>query len=225
MEIDAGALKQLGFFQQADKGSFAVRLLVTGGVAEAGLLKKAAELAERYGSGKVHITSRQQIEIPSVPAGRIEALQKEMAEAGIAASPGGARVRTVAACPGAPFCKFAQIETGTLAGELQRRFGGRELPSKLKIALTGCPNDCLKVETNDIGIKGHKKSHLLFFGGNFGRQPRMGRALLPELESREAVIRVIGAALEFYASRAEKGERLGVFLERAGTEEFVRFLE
>jgi dissimilatory sulfite reductase (desulfoviridin) alpha/beta subunit len=225
MELDTATLKQKGYFEQVDKGTFAVRLRVSGGMADAALIKKAAELAERYGAGKVHITSRQQLEIPFVPGEHLEAVQKELAEAGIATAPGGARVRTIAGCAGAAICKFGQIATGSLAAELQERFGGRELPSKLKIAVTGCSNNCLKVETNDIGVRGSKKAYLLFFGGSFGRTINIGQALLPELADSAAVIRVIGAALEFYGAYAQKGERLGKFLERAGTEAFKKHLE
>jgi dissimilatory sulfite reductase (desulfoviridin) alpha/beta subunit len=225
MEFDVAALKQQGFFEQVDKGRFAVRLRISGGMADAALLRKAADIAERYGTGQVHLTARQQIEIPFVPGEHIQAIKDELAAAGIATAPGGARVRTIAACAGAAICKFGQIETGSLAKELQDRFGGRELPSKLKIALTGCANNCLKVETNDIGVRGYKKAYLLYFGGSFGRTIKIGQALLPELHDREAAIRVIGAALEFYAANALKGERLGTMLERTGPEAFQKHLE
>ena len=42
----------------------------------------------------------------------------------------------------------------TLAKELDERYFGRELPHKFKFGVTGCQNNCLKAEENDVGIKG-----------------------------------------------------------------------
>ena len=41
-----------------------MRLKVVGGKVDAGMLRAIADAAERYGSGYVHLTTRQQIEIP-----------------------------------------------------------------------------------------------------------------------------------------------------------------
>ena len=41
-----------------------------------------------------------------------------------------------------------------LANEFDKRYGGRELPHKFKFGFTGCHNNCLKAEENDMGIKG-----------------------------------------------------------------------
>ena len=46
------------------------------------------------------------------------------------------------------------IDTYSLAQELDEHYFGRELPHKFKFGVTGCQNNCLKAEENDIGIKG-----------------------------------------------------------------------
>ncbi|MFZ3372926.1 MAG: 4Fe-4S binding protein, partial [Desulfitobacteriaceae bacterium] len=38
--------------------------------------------------------------------------------------------------------------------ELDRRYFARELPHKFKFGVTGCSNNCLKAEENDLGVKG-----------------------------------------------------------------------
>ncbi|MBR1533475.1 MAG: 4Fe-4S binding protein, partial [Ruminococcus sp.] len=38
--------------------------------------------------------------------------------------------------------------------ELDERYYARELPHKFKFGITGCQNNCLKAEENDLGIKG-----------------------------------------------------------------------
>lgn len=37
---------------------------------------------------------------------------------------------------------------------MDERYFGYELPHKFKFGITGCQNNCLKAEENDVGIKG-----------------------------------------------------------------------
>jgi dissimilatory sulfite reductase (desulfoviridin) alpha/beta subunit len=190
-----------------------------------GYLKKAVEIADTYGGGPIHVTTRQQIEILNIPAGKVEALQQFLADEGIKTFTGGPKVRTVVACLGAAVCKFGQIETGGLAQELHDVYFGRVLPAKLKIAVTGCKNNCAKVEANDIGIRGVNRAYQLYFGGCFGHDTRVGLPMLPVLAEKAQVLKVIEAAVNFFAANAAKGERLGKLIDRVGAEVFKQALE
>ena len=44
-----------------------------------------------------------------------------------------------------------------VAKKLDERYFARELPHKFKFGVTGCQNNCLKAEENDVGIKGATK--------------------------------------------------------------------
>jgi dissimilatory sulfite reductase (desulfoviridin) alpha/beta subunit len=153
-EVDYAALKKGGFMRQIQKDKFSVRLRVIGGQIGAGQLKKISEIAEKYGQGYVHLTSRQGVEIPYVSLNDIEAVKKELASVGMQPGACGPRVRTVTACQGSAICPSGVIETSGLAKELDARYFGRELPHKFKIGITGCKNNCLKAEENDLGVKG-----------------------------------------------------------------------
>jgi dissimilatory sulfite reductase (desulfoviridin) alpha/beta subunit len=63
-------------------------------------------------------------------------------------------VRTITACQGEAVCPSGCIDTYALAKELDDRYFARELPHKFKFGVTGCQNNCLKTEENDVGIKG-----------------------------------------------------------------------
>jgi dissimilatory sulfite reductase (desulfoviridin) alpha/beta subunit len=225
MEIDAGALKPKGFFQQAEKDKFSLRLCMSGGTMDTAYLKKAIEIAEKYGGSKIHLTSRQQIEIPFIADVNVEAVLKLIAGEGISTFIGGPRVRTVLACLGSTVCKFGQIETSELAREIHKKYFGRELPAKLKIAITGCQNNCVKVEANDIGIRGVDHGYLFYFGGCFGRELRIGKTILPVLKDKKDVLNVLEAAVTYFAANANKGERLGKLIERTGIDTFKKTLE
>jgi dissimilatory sulfite reductase (desulfoviridin) alpha/beta subunit len=225
MEIDAAALKPKGFFQQVQKDKFSLRLCTSGGTMSTGYLKKAVEIADTYGGGELHFTTRQQIEIPNIPGEKVEAVQKFLSDGEIRTFIGGPRVRTVVACLGAAVCKFGQIETGGLAREIHDIYFGRELPAKLKIAVTGCKNNCAKVEANDIGIRGAGGGYQMYFGGCFGHDTRVGLPLLPALAEKVSVLKVIEAAVNFFAANAAKGERLGKLIDRVGVDAFEKVIE
>ena len=152
--VDYAALKKGGFMKQKQKGFGSLRLAVVGGNLTAKNIQTVAEVAEKYGKGYVHMTSRQGIEIPFIKVEDLEKDKEELAAGGVQTGVCGPRVRTVTACEGCEICPSGCIDTYTLAKELDERYFGRELPHKFKFGVTGCQNNCLKAEENDVGIKG-----------------------------------------------------------------------
>ena len=67
-KVDYAALKKGGYMRQKQKGYGSLRLAVVGGNLTAENIKTVAEVAEKYGRGYVHMTSRQGIEIPFIKA-------------------------------------------------------------------------------------------------------------------------------------------------------------
>lgn len=159
MAIDYSSLKKGGFMRQKQKGNFSLRLQVVGGNLTAENLKKIYEVAEKYGQGYVHLTSRQGVEIPFIKFEDIEEVKAELAKGGCKPGVCGPRVRTVTACQGNQICPSGNIDTYKIAQELDTRYFGRELPHKFKFGVTGCQNNCLKAEENDLGVKGASDVH------------------------------------------------------------------
>ena len=153
-EIDYASLKKGGFMRQKQKGKFSLRLGVVGGHLDAKGLETVARVAKEYGQGYVHMTSRQGIEIPFIDFSQIEEVKAELAKGGVRPGVCGPRVRTVTACQGSEICPSGCIDSYGIAQELDKRYFGRELPHKFKFGVTGCMNNCLKAEENDVGIKG-----------------------------------------------------------------------
>lgn len=154
MAVDYEALKKGGFMRQKQKGMFSLRLKVVGGTLTAENLKKIYEVAEKFGEGHVHLTSRQGIEIPFIKVEDVEEVKEELAKGGCIPGVCGPRVRTVTACQGNAVCPSGNIDAYKIALELDQRYYARELPHKFKFGVTGCQNNCLKAEENDFGIKG-----------------------------------------------------------------------
>lgn len=154
MAIDYSALKKGGFMRQKQKGMFSLRLQVIGGTLTAENLQVIYQVAEKFGKGYVHLTSRQGVEIPYIRVEDIEEVKEELAKGGCKPGVCGPRVRTVTACQGNTVCPSGNVDCYKIAMELDRRYYARELPHKFKFGVTGCQNNCLKAEENDVGVKG-----------------------------------------------------------------------
>ncbi len=154
MAVDYVSLKKGGFMRQKQKGYFSLRLRVIGGHLTAAQVKKIYEVAEKYGEGYIHLTSRQGVEIPFVKFEDVEEVKAELEKGGVQPGVCGPRVRTVTACQGEQICPSGCVDTYSLAVEIDKRYYAKELQHKFKFGVTGCQNNCLKAEENDLGIKG-----------------------------------------------------------------------
>jgi len=152
--VDYKALKNGGFMRQVQKNNFSLRLKVVGGNLTAGQLQTIAGISKKYGDGHVHLTSRQGVEIPFIKLADIDQVKAELEAGGVFTGVCGPRVRTVTACQGAEVCPSGCIDAYPLAREISERYFGRELAHKFKFGVTGCVNNCLKAEENDLGVKG-----------------------------------------------------------------------
>lgn len=132
-----------------------------GGHLDAGYLSMIQDIAQRYGNGSVHMTVRQGFEIPGI---RYEDMDKvnellqpiiegigiNQPERGKGYSASG--TRNISACVGNKVCPYACYDTSGFAFKIEKAVFPDDL--HVKVALTGCPNDCAKVRMHDFGIMG-----------------------------------------------------------------------
>ena len=153
---DVKELKKWGFIPQRQEGFFCLRVKVVGGTVPAGAMRAMADLAEKFGAGKLHLTSRQSVEIPFIKLENIDSFRRGLSEAGLAPANLGPGIRTISDCQGSELCRSGLINSQEKARLLQKMADELtlKLPHKLKIGITGCHNNCLKAEEHDIGLKG-----------------------------------------------------------------------
>lgn len=161
MDVNTKQLKKNAFRVTKERGFTASRVRVPGGHLKAEYLGKIQEIAETYGNGTVHITSRQGFEIPGIPFEKIPqvntALQELIDGMGINQEKEGggypaSGTRNITACIGNRVCPYACYDTTAFAQKIEKAVFPNDL--HFKIALTGCPNDCAKVRMHDFGIMG-----------------------------------------------------------------------
>ena len=138
---------------------FNVRVITRNGKITSDEHRAIAEAAERFGSGEAAMTTRLSIEIQGVKYENIDALIAFLSEHGLETGGTGALVRPIVSCKGTT-CRFGLIDTYSLSGKIHERFykgfHDVKLPHKFKIAVGGCPNNCVKPDLNDLGIIGQR---------------------------------------------------------------------
>jgi NAD(P)H-nitrite reductase large subunit len=135
---------------------FSVGLLVPVGRITTAQMHAVADLAERYGTGDMRMTTGQNLVIVNVPETRIGALTEEPICKELSYDPSPI-MRGLVACTGNDYCGLALIETKgyaiKVAQELERRTAGRKvLP--LTIHWSGCPASCGMHQVATIGLQG-----------------------------------------------------------------------
>lgn len=154
---DVLRVKLQGFLRNRGTDNFSCRVITENGTLTGAQMKLLGDLAERYGSNLCSFTTRMTVELVGIPYAEIDAVQQALAQAGLQSGGTGARTRPVTACKGTT-CVFGFYDTQALGKKVHDRFYGElgnvRLPHKLKIAVGGCPNNCIKPDLNDIGIVG-----------------------------------------------------------------------
>ena len=138
---------------------FNVRVITRNGKITSDEHRAIAEAADKFGSGEAAMTTRLSIEIQGVKYDNIDALIEFLAEHGLETGGTGPLVRPVVSCKGTT-CRFGLIDTYALSEKIHERFykgyHDVKLPHKFKIAVGGCPNNCVKPDLNDLGIIGQR---------------------------------------------------------------------
>jgi len=157
---DVTRVKGLGFLRdKLTADCFNARVITRNGKITAKEAKAIAEAAERFGNGELAMTSRLSVELQRIPYANIEPLIAFLAEHGLEIGGTGPKVRPVVSCKGTT-CQYGLIDTFALSEAIHERFykgyHDVKLPHKFKIAVGGCPNNCVKPDINDLGIIGQR---------------------------------------------------------------------
>lgn len=154
-------LKKNAYRYSKVRGKTASRVRCPGGEIDVESLQRVVDIAKKYGQGMVNLTNRQGFEIPGISLEDVDEVNKalqqiiensgvnqEEYEGGYPAS----GTRNVVACPGKKLCPFGCYDTKAFAQEIDKAIFPND--HHVKIAFTGCSNDCAHVRLNDFGIMG-----------------------------------------------------------------------
>lgn len=205
-----------GAIVQRDKETYAVTPHIPGGmIKDSNVLRKLADVFDKYGAQALKITSSQRIAIVGVKEEDLDDIWNELGmEKGNAL---GNCVRSVRICPAQTYCKRAQQDAVPLGLEVDRLYHGMALPSKFKIAVSGCPNSCSENAVRDLGIMGTNKGYTVVIGGSAGVVPRLADKLAVNLD-RDQVLALVQKIIQYYKENGKQYERFGRMIDRLGFE-------
>lgn len=136
-----------------------LRIRVPGGHLETKYFDIIKQIADNFGDGSVHMTTRQGFEIPDIPLEKMDEINEKiipllnMINPGFEVTTAGypaAGTRNISACIGNRVCPFANDDTTALAAKIETAVYPHDF--HFKIAVTGCPNDCIKAHMQDFGV-------------------------------------------------------------------------
>lgn len=203
---------------QRDMKTYAIAPHVPAGLISSDQLRKLADVADKYNAKTIKITAAQRIALVGLEEKDIDSAWQDLGMKPGAAI--GLCVRSIKTCPGTTFCKRAFRDSVSIGLKLDDRYHGMNLPNKLKIGVSGCPNSCSDNHTRDIGLMGTPKGWSVFVGGKGGTLPRLGDKLIMGV-SDEKVLNLVDEIVKVYASNATGKERLGAYIDRVGFDNFI----
>jgi anaerobic sulfite reductase subunit C len=154
MYKDFGVHMKGGVITERNPDLCTVRIRLPAGKISVDQLRGISRIAKKYGVGIVHCTTRQALEIPHIQPSLLGRIEKALAKNGTPVGSERDEIVNIIACPGTDRCKFANIDTISLAQKIDARIFGKEMPVKIRIAVSGCPNACTSPMLNEIGIIG-----------------------------------------------------------------------
>jgi NAD(P)H-nitrite reductase large subunit len=202
-----------GVVLQRDRQTYGIAPHLPCGIVTPATLRKIAEVAERYDVPMVKVTSAARIALLGIKEEDVDQIWDalEMDPGNVV----GICVRSIKACPGTTFCKRGQLDSLAVGRQLDEKYHGMALPGKMKIGVSGCPNQCGETSFKDIGLVGTPKGWRVYVGGNGGTNPRIGEILAQRIETDQAGA-IVGKIIDYYRANAKPKERMGKMIERLG---------
>ena len=214
-------LGEKGAILQRDKKTYAIAPHIPCGMVTPDLLRRIADVSDKYHAQAVKITGASRIVIIGLKEEHIDQVWDDLKlDKGAAV---GLCVRSIRTCPGTTYCRIGVQDALGIGMELDRRYHGKQLPGKFKMAVSGCHLSCAESWVRDVGLIGKKEGWQVVIGGNVGAEPRIGQEVIAGQDD-DNVLKVVDKIVQCYHENAKKGERLGKLIERVGISVFKNFM-
>jgi ferredoxin-nitrite reductase len=146
------------FYVAPNQNSYMCRLRIPNGILKAHQLAGLAELAERYGGGYAHVTTRANLQIREIESKNAVAMVEGVQDLGLCSRGSGAdNIRNVTGTPTAGIDPQELIDTRPYAREWHFHIlndrGLYGLPRKFNVAFDGAGIIPVLEDTNDIGFQ------------------------------------------------------------------------
>jgi NAD(P)H-nitrite reductase large subunit len=214
-------IPEKGAIIQRDMETFSIAPHIPGGFATPALLRKIADVAEKYGAKFTKLTGAQRIAIIGIKEADLDAAWAEFDDRSKAI---GLTIRSIQICPGTRACKKAIQDSPGLGFALDAEFYGKPAPAKFKIGVSGCGNCCSDSWLKDLGFFGTEEGFTAVAGGKGGGTARAGKVIATGLTADQSVA-LARKVIAFYRENGKFPERLGATIDRVGFDKFTGSLK
>jgi sulfite reductase beta subunit-like hemoprotein len=204
-EEDIVRLKWWGLYHDKPKiGTFMLRLKLPGGITTPEHLRTIGEISNVHGQGSGELTTRQNVQLHYIKLEALPDVFERMHRVGLtSAGACGDTVRNITGCPLGGLAHDELFDPTPVLDEAAAFFFGNpdysDLPRKLKIAITTCPDACSAPEINCIAligaIKDGREGFGVLVGGGLSSVPRIAKDLGIWIAKEDAVA-VLAAILD-----------------------------
>lgn len=222
-----------GVYAQRDKKSFMIRLRVSAGVLSKYQLNKIYEMAVKNDLNKIHLTTRQAIQLHDLSIDSIVDVMEEGIKNDIFTRGGGGNYpRNVGLSPlsGVDLDEAFDVTPYAVATDKYfiKNATTYNLPRKLKVSYSSCYTDAAHCSIQDLGfvatLKDGKPYFRVFLGGGLGKQPKVALELGELIKPTDALYCVEGMIKFFmaYGNYENKNKaRVRYMVETLGEELFL----
>jgi NAD(P)H-nitrite reductase large subunit len=214
-------IPEKGAIIQRDMETFSILPHIPGGFANPALLRKIADVAEKYGAKFTKLTGAQRIAIIGIREADLDAAWAEFDDRSKAI---GLTIRSIQICPGTRACKKAKQDSPGMGFALDGEFYGKPAPAKFKMGVSGCENCCSDSWLKDLGFFGTDNGFTAVAGGKGGGTARPGRVIATGLTSDQSVA-LARKVIAFYRENGKFPERLGATIDRVGFDTFTAYMK
>jgi len=157
-EDDVQRLKWYGLFlRKPTPGFFMLRVRIPNGFATADQLRVLSLISTQFGNEVIDITTRQQFQIRHLRIEDIATVFEALESVGLTSLQTGIdNVRNIMGCPVAGLHPKEIIDASPWVQALNQHILNNpefvNLPRKFNVAITGCPDNCLHSETQDLAL-------------------------------------------------------------------------
>jgi NAD(P)H-nitrite reductase large subunit len=205
---------QKGVILQRDKETYAIAPHIPCGLVTPDMLEKFARVARKYNTAGLKITSAARIAIFGIKEEDIDSIWSDLEfDMGHAV---GLCVRSVKVCPGTQFCRLAKQDSIAMGTKLDTTYHGMPMPSKMKMAVSGCKIQCGENCIKDLSLYGTETGWTLLVGGMGGIRPRLAEVLAEDLPENQA-IEMLERTIAYYRENSKR-TRIGFMLDKIGIE-------
>src|SRR5260221_4056482 len=223
-EVDETKMQKLrlhfGTYAQRQEGVQMQRIKIPGGFLTADQLVRLADAADRFGSGFIHFTTREDARIYYVKLEETPDLLRFLAEGGITSREAcGNTVRNITACYRAGTSATEAFNVGPYAEALFRYLVrnkyNQNLGRKFKITFEGCAEDHSGLRIHDIGLWAvtrnengeSRRGFRVYLGGGLGAGPQLAH-LYTDFLPVEDLFNLAAATLRLFDRYGERKARM-----------------